>query len=445
MKRSMSKAKGAALAAIPVPIFALSGTEMASAIQPSDVPANDVVDAVSAAEGVYRTLDGLSINVVSEVGDPAERTVTGYTAAGSPVEIVIQSSGVTDDDRAVLAADAVEPVDEEALRFSESHSGPESGTIDATPLDMSPENWKPIAVIAKTESTASFAWLGHQFDVSSGGQSLGTSVDGQVTLTDLKPGEDYSVELTPSDRDSQRSATETSPVRMTTFTTFSGDKKEDEPRVISPLTYQPYYNQYVHKSFIPDRRVPGSQCNFFVPGWEFGGDNRSFQWPAMNTPWDAANYRTMMFVNVSWRNPAPYNISWTKNVGATQTFFNGALQNTLYADMGGMQFEDASAGSSYAKIYLDHSAGNPGCKLWDASYGGTIRYAEWVEFYRSGTVAVEGYRFAAPAHELYAKFTTSAGNEVPWSTISRRSNQGFQCLLGNAFCPLDFYNVSASY
>jgi hypothetical protein len=31
-----------------------------------------------------------------------------------------------------------------------------------------------------------------------------------------------------------------------------------------------------------------------------------------------------------------------------------------------------------------------------------------------------------------------------WGTMSRRDNEGFQCLLGNAFCPLDFYTLSAT-
>lgn len=69
---------------------------------------------------------------------------------------------------------------------------------------------------------------------------------------------------------------------------------------------------------------------------------------------------------------------------------------------------------------------------------------EWVQFYRSGTITANGYRLPAPAHELYGAFTNASGNNV-WRMISRRANQGFHCLLGNAFCPLDFYEMSAVY
>lgn len=78
------------------------------------------------------------------------------------------------------------------------------------------------------------------------------------------------------------------------------------------------------------------------------------------------------------------------------------------------------------------------------NYGGAIRYAEWVEFYRSGTVAVDGYRYKAPAHEMYGRFNKTDGTDI-WVTISRRQNDGFVCLLGNGACGMDFYQPSASY
>jgi hypothetical protein len=110
-----------------------------------------------------------------------------------------------------------------------------------------------------------------------------------------------------------------------------------------------------------------------------------------------------------------------------------------------MEFRKAQATSSYAKIYLKPEGSISACQLWDFHYGGSITYNEWVEFYRSGTVAVDGDRFHAPAHEMYGAFTTTNGANVPWQTISRRGNDGFQFWLGNGVCPMDFYQASTSY
>lgn len=152
----------------------------------------------------------------------------------------------------------------------------------------------------------------------------------------------------------------------------------------------------------------------------------------------------MMFGNVNWGNPAPYNFIWSRGVGASKIYNNGTLVKTLYAESNNMVVKQIQVGSSYAKAYFDHSSSNPHCKFFDANYGGTIRYAEWVEYYRSGTVAVDGYRFKAPAHEMYGRFNTASNTEV-WKTITRRPNDGFGCLLGNGACGMDFYDVSTSY
>lgn len=431
-------------------VVALAGGGLHTAYAAESVgnESGEVIDALSAMNGIYQTQDGRPISVEAEVGDVAERTITGRTADGEPVQIIIQASGLSDEDRKRIEDDAASTTPDPATQgFTTIEPGPESGTLEAAPLDLDPKNWEVVSVIATTTSTASFAWPASDgFDVVIDGDLEGSSQGGAFSVTGLKPGVEYAVDLVATENGTARSAEglEFTSTRLVSVTTFTGSESVDADRLVSPLTYQPYYNKFVHKAFIPDNRVAGSQCNFLEPGWEFGGDNRSWVTPSVDEPWGPANYRTMMFVNVNWDNPAPYDIEWTKNVGKTQLFHNGVLKNTLYASMDGMTFEDPSAGASYAQIYLRHASGNPGCKLWNISYSGAITYGEWVQFYRSGTITADGYRFRAPAHELYGAFTNSSGNNV-WRTITRRSNEGFQCLLGNLFCPLDFYKASAVY
>lgn len=404
------------------------------------------VDAMSAMDGVYQTEDGQPIEVETEAGDIAERTITGRTASGEPVQIIIQSSGLSDEDMQRLQEDADSGADEAPSGYSEVEPGPQEETLEAAPLDLDPKNWTTVSVVATTSSTASFAWPDNAgFDAIVDGAFEGSSRGGELVLTDLNPGQEYSVELLATSGAARTAdGLEQTSSRLMSVTTFTGSEARDEDRLISPLTYQPYYNQFVHKTFIPDARVGGAQCNWVNFAYEFGGDNRSWVMPGIDEPWGPANYRTLMFVNINWDNPAPYDVLTVKNVGPTRVLKNGVVERTLYANMDNMKFEEPSAGASYAQIYLRHNAGNPGCQFFDVAYGGKISYGEWVQFYRSGTITANGYRLPAPAHELYGAFTNATGNNV-WRVISRRANQGFQCLLGNAFCPLDFYEMSAVY
>lgn len=77
--------------------------------------------------------------------------------------------------------------------------------------------------------------------------------------------------------------------------------------------------------------------------------------------------------------------------------------------------------------------GNPFCKV------GAITYHETVRFYRnSGLVEVVGWRYPVPAHEMYIR--VNKGNQEVWSTLSRRKNEGFDCLVG--YCTRDSYQLS---
>lgn len=111
--------------------------------------------------------------------------------------------------------------------------------------------------------------------------------------------------------------------------------------------------------------------------------------------------------------------------------------------MSQMLFEDAYSSVAYAQVRFNHTAANPHCKLFDANYGGSIKYNEIVRFYRSGTVEVVGWRKPVPAHEGYVRFNSTTGSEI-WMSAFTRTNEGFQCLI-DGFCANDPINVSRSY
>lgn len=321
--------------------------------------------------------------------------------------------------------------------YSYTATEPETFGVVADPL--SPDlKWEPVSVIANTSSDASIAWAAGEFTAKISEHANERSQGGEVILEGLKPGNRYAAELESLGTEvvDGQYAARTRTIEFQTLPELQQDS-------VAPLTYQNWTTAYTHKSFIHEPSVSAMYCGNW-PTYTFGGDNRSYRLPTWDTPFETPDYRTQMFVNINWDNPAPYDVYWAHAVGASKIYNNGVLRATLYADMDDMLVKEISAGTSYARVYVDHWASNPHCEFLDVNYGGAIRYAEWVEFYRSGTVAVDGYRYKAPDHELYGRFNRTDGTDV-WLTISQRPNEGFVCLLGNGACGMDFYQPSASY
>ncbi|QYF73320.1 hypothetical protein [Cryobacterium sp. PAMC25264] len=400
---------------------------------------SDIPDATSALDGTFQTQDGAAVEIVSDDLDQGERVVQGLTSNGVAVRFLVQSTSVSDADRDAIKQDLAGPTDPQtATDFGETTKGVETFNVTAEPL--SPDLiWEPVSVIASTPSAASIAWTAGEFTAKVPEVGSEQSRGGEVILEELEPGSPYSAELESSETElvDEQLATRT---RTVEFQTLPEQATRDD---MSLFTYQNWTTAYIHKTFIPDATVDAIYCG--QPSNTFGGDNRSYRTPSFDAPNEDPDYRTMMFGNVNWDNPAPYDFIWTRGIGASKIYNSGGgLVTTLYAGADDMVVKEISVGSSYAKAYFDHSSSNPHCSFFDVNYGGVIRYAEWVEFYRSGTVAVDGYRFKAPAHEMYARFNTASGSDV-WRTISHRPNEGFQCLLGNGACGMDFYQASASY
>lgn len=422
-----------AVASIATPAFGVSGGTQPAAIA-SD-PSAPVPDAAAAMDGEFRMSDGSEVTIVSDDQAEGERVVIGRTVTGDLVQYKIQSTSVTESDRIAMQQDLLEPTDPGSETYGETESIAETFEVASSPLSTD-LTWTPASVVASTSDQVIIAWSEPAFTAAVPGVVEASTDDGEVVLDGLEPESPYTATLTATVDGPD--ATQLERQRVVEIETLP------EAGTVGTRTYQKYTTAYVHKTFIPDAKISAAICKNLQTAYTFGGDNRTYQLPSLSTPGGTPNYRTMMFANVNWSNPAPYNFIWSRGVGPSKIYKNGVLNQTLYASTSSMLVKSIQVGSSYAKAYFDHSATNPFCKFFDVNYGGLIRYAEWVEFYRSGTVAVDGYRFKAPAHEMYGRFNTATYTEV-WKTITRRPNEGFQCLLGNGACGMDFYDVSASY
>lgn len=365
--------------------------------------------------------------MLADDGELGERTVIARSSSGAIARFQIQSTSITAADRNRTRESVLAPL--AAPEYTDT--APEDGTfsVDPDPLPNG-TTWTPLSAVATTRDTIAVAWTEPGFTAEIVGGATADSVDGQVVIGDLKPDTQIYARLVP---ESGGMESRELLVQAETLPAITG---------VTALTYQKYSTAYVHKTFIAEASVSAAFCGNF-PTYTFGGDGRGYQLPSASTPNDAPNYRTMMFANVSWDSPAADRFSWTKKVGASKIYNNGKLVKTLYASTKDMKVQSVQASKSYAKAYFNHTASNPHCSFLNINYGGAIRYAEWVEFYRGGTVAIDGYRYKAPRHEMYGRFNTASGSSV-WKTIAQRPNDGFHCLLGNVTCALDFYQKSAS-
>ncbi|WP_146077500.1 hypothetical protein [Rathayibacter rathayi] len=388
------------------------------------------------------TTTGEALSVLSDSNEAGERVVFAEGGGGWPVKVVIQSfphsastAPGSPEASTSLTTDAPQLVVERRV---------------STEISTDPSNWTITSSYATTPTTASFMWDEAQagFSATIDGTGRQVSAGEPIVFEGLEPGSSHTVVLTGSIRRSGEAVVESEK-------TFSIRTLRDKSRIESgedfnPLSsrasansYQPYSTAYVHKTFIPDATVDGSMCNWADSSYRFKGDDRGYRMPSADTPYGERDYRTMMFVNVNWDNPAPYTVVTAKDVGESVTQRDGVTTHASYASSDDMKFEEIESGGAYAQVRLNHSASNPHCKILDENYGGSIRYNEMVRFYRSGIVEVVGYRRAAPAHEMYARFSDSAGIEA-WTTVSQWENQGFHCLI-EAACALDNYAISEEY
>lgn len=213
-------------------------------------------------------------------------------------------------------------------------------------------------------------------------------------------------------------------------------------RPVSSRSYQTYNSSFVYRTFIPMASVGPLDlpttlgCGQFLQGNRtFSGDNRTWVTPPFNTPSDNTSYRTSVFLNVNWDNPAPWDIVWSTKVRPTRLLENGVQIDTRTASSDGIQVSDAYTSGAYAQARISHVVGNPYCSA------GAITYNAVVRMYRSGVFEVVGYRYPVPAHEVYGGW--DVGGYVMWYPIIAMPHTAFVCLLG--WCGTQGISASATH
>lgn len=430
-----------AFATVVISVAAACGALLVPSAATADAVTDSpvVLTEMNARSAGLHNADGEAFSVVAESSDVGERIVTAQTDAGGPATLIYQNVPL---ENALFPEDTL-PEGEITLSPS-TELPPESvdEVLHSVPLSENSADWVPAATIAMTRSTATVAWhlaVG-DFDVLADGKLLGTSSNGVFTIENLQNGAGFALEL---QGDVQTQTGDTVPSSKTlSVRTYPANENAVKEIVVSPQTYQQYSTAYTQRTYIPDALVDGSACNFGSTAYQFRGDNRGPSYPTAAEPNGPIDYRTLMFANVNWDSPAPYDIITRKNVGESATLLNGEVIHESYASMDNMLFQSPQSSSSYASVIFNHSAANPHCEFVFVNYGGAILYHVVVGYYRSGTVDVTGYRRAAPAYEGYARFNTPTGSEV-WSQMFTMPNAGFVCLSG--LCGTEPMSFSRSY
>ncbi len=396
---------------------------------------------------VTKDAAGQPLKTLTVSGDEAERTLTAQTLEGetvvirefSAVPVELPKPKTTEE----LNSDRRLAVEKGPVWTSPADHKLWEGGITADEAKFDPADLKPNFAYAVASTSVSFVWAspGTDFEVERDRVLVAHGFGSSFEEAGLAPGQEYEYVIT-----STVAGTESSEGAQKISRTFRiktlGTAQKFSAHV-APFSYQYWTTAYMHVTFIDAAMTPPLESyeTFACSGWPweqvtFSGDDRSWDFPDYTAPFQTLNYRTMMFVNVNWDNPAPYTLYLTKNVGATHIYVNGVLTDTRYATMDNMSFDSPSASSSYAQLVLNHSAGNPFCSL------GAITYHDEVRFYRtSGLVEVTGWRYPVPHHEAYVRLSTSGGTEY-WNTMFRRTNSGFDCLLG--YCTKDSYYANVS-
>lgn len=389
-------------------------------------------------------------NPVSSSGDETE-TVERFDVNGNTVEFVSYGAdvGVTEKTKRLSSgtASTARKINTGTTREDGSFvidesvaaTGPSftERTVSAENLDM--ESVAPTLAVAHSEDAIAVNWGAmdtprREYKLIVGGEvvSEGTGSHLEAVIPDVK---DRTAELFLADPLGEM------PDTVRTFPLAQAASSGQ----IQTKGYQENSTAYLHVTFIPDSKV---SINSFqnlgcgeIPGKSvsFGGDSRSWHLPTPDFPLTAdtvPSFRTLVFVYVNWQNANANKIHEMVGIGETTKYVDDALVETRRFSGPGALLQNPSASSSSATFKVLHRAPNPFCNV------GAIDYEEQVTMYRAtGMVEVAGFRWPVPAHEIYVRTDLSSGAQR-WETLSRRSNEGFNCLAAAYVCGKDEYALN---
>jgi len=253
------------------------------------------------------------------------------------------------------------------------------------------------------------------------------------TIEGLAPSSTYSYEIVASMGDPRHENPESGSVnavnRAVIIETPPATLKETVAGNMVTNGWVPTVQGYLHMTFIPDAITtldPPDSGGCGAWPWQilqFGGDDRTFQFPTTTHPLAGApSHRTYMMVEVVW-NMGLMNPS--KGVSPTEKFLDGVSQGYRTASDGWMIFTNPAMDSYYAQATLEHAATNPWCAA------GAITYSEQARFYNlANMVETAGETFPVPNHEISFKFSSPAAPGWYWYPAVWIPLQGFHCLLG---------------
>jgi hypothetical protein len=171
-------------------------------------------------------------------------------------------------------------------------------------------------------------------------------------------------------------------------------------------------------TFIPQAKIdaPPAGCSY-RGGYQFGGDNRSYDWRS-------SRYRTALHAVVTWSNKS---VAGHKSVRSTTVYrkSTGALVATRTASTSKMEARKLGSGSNFVDIRMVNHATNPFCSV------GAIDGAITIKLTQSGSWSIRsGNHRQMPNHHLYIY----NGGRV--TDVYRRNYAHAGCLVGSATCPL---------
>jgi len=178
-------------------------------------------------------------------------------------------------------------------------------------------------------------------------------------------------------------------------------------------------------TFIPQAKVnaPAAGCSY-GSGYQFGGDNRSFDWTS-------SKYRTALHATITWSSKG---VVGNKAVGTTHVYktSTGNLVSQKTASTGDMESRKLGSGSNYVDIRMVNHAKNPFCTF------GAIDGAITIKLTSSGNWEIRSGTYRRmPNHEIYIY----NGGAVTW--VHKSTYQSVTCLIGPAAC--DETNLTGYY
>lgn len=279
---------------------------------------------------------------------------------------------------------------------------------------------------ATTGNAVELSWRaapGTRYLVVRSGRSLGqvkaVSSEGYFRDASMKPGAAYQYVVAPADGSTAEqswSVNVTVPKWASEQTEAAALQHQSQRQIAAARAAAT--TTVTWDAFIAQARVsaPRGGCSY-GSAYEFGGDNRSFDWRS-------DRYRTSASAVITWRTKS---VAGFVSVRPTKVYrkSTGKFVAKKTASSRNMVARKSGSGTGYVTLRLVNHAANPYCRV------GAIDGAISIQITKSGNWAIRsGNHRRMPHHHIYIY----NGGRV--STVYKRKAQNVMCLVGAAVCDL---------